>query len=72
MRMDEYIKRISELSEQDEKYRQKLYADFNSRGDTISHDPYNQYAEEYMQTLKGFPASLIAAVMPVKEAAVAF
>ena len=60
------------LSAQDEKYRQSLYADFNSRGDTISHDPYNQYAEKYMEMLDGFPASLIAAVMPVKEAVVAY
>ena len=60
------------LSAQDEKYRQSLYADFNSRGDTISHDPYNQYAEEYMKVLDGFPASLIAAVMPVKEAIVVY
>lgn len=60
------------LSAQDEKYRQSLYADFNSRGDTISHDPYNQYAEKYMEALDGFPASLIAAVMPVKEAVVAY
>ena len=60
------------LSEQDEKYRQSLYADFNSRGDTISHDPYNQYAEKYMDALEGFPASLIAAVMPVKEAVVVY
>ncbi|MBQ1228648.1 MAG: hypothetical protein IIX87_02110, partial [Firmicutes bacterium] len=41
------------LSAQDEKYRQSLYADFNSRGDTISHDPYNQYAEAYMNALEG-------------------
>ncbi len=60
------------LSVQDENYRQRLYADFNSRGDTISHDPYNQYAEEYMEALDGFPASLIAAVMPVKEAVVVY
>lgn len=60
------------LSAQDEKYRQSLYADFNSRNDTISHDPYNQYAQEYMSVFDGFPASLIAAVMPVKEAVVAY
>lgn len=60
------------LSTQDEKYRQSLYADFNSRGDTISHDPYNQYAQEYTNVLDGFPASLIAAVMPVKEAVVVY
>ncbi len=60
------------LSSQDEKYRQSLFADFNSRNDTISHDPYNSYAKEYMQLLKGFPASLIASIMPVKEVAVSY
>jgi len=56
------------LSGKDEDYRQNLYADFNSRNDTISHDPYNQYAQEYMKSLGGFPASLIASLMPVCEA----
>ena len=56
------------LSDQDETYRQRLYADFNSRNDTISHDPYNQYAQTYNQTLAGFPANLLAALTPVHEA----
>lgn len=56
------------LSDQDEKYRQRLYADFNSRNDTISHDPYNQYAQEYNQVLSGFPAGLLASLTPVHEA----
>ncbi|MBQ4650657.1 MAG: hypothetical protein IJB73_08150 [Firmicutes bacterium] len=60
------------LSDKDEDYRQNLYADFNSRNDTISHDPYNQYAQEYMAALDGFPAGLIAAIMPIKEAAAAY
>ena len=58
------------LGEQHEKYRQKLYADFNSRGDTISHDPYNSYAQSYNDTLAGFPASLFAAITPVKDAVI--
>lgn len=58
------------LSEKDEAYRQRLYADFNSRGDTISHDPYNGYAQDYNETLSRFPASLIAAVTPVKAAVI--
>lgn len=58
------------LTEKDEAYRQRLYADFNSRGDTISHDPYNRYAQSYNRTLGGFPANLIAAVTPVKEAVI--
>ena len=60
----------SSLSEKDEAYRQRLYADFNSRGDTISHDPYNVYAQDYNTTLSKFPASLIAAVTPVKAAVI--
>ena len=60
------------LSDKDEGYRQNLYADFNSRNDTISHDPYNQYAQEYTDVLDGFPASLIASVMPVKTAGLAY
>lgn len=60
------------LSAQHEKYRQSLYADFNSRGDTISHDPYNQYAQSYNQALDGFPASLLAAITPVPAEAVIF
>ena len=58
------------LSEKDEAYRQRLYADFSSRGDTISHDPYNGYAQDYNETLSRFPASLISAVTPAKEAVI--
>ncbi len=47
------------LSENDEKYRSRLYADFRSRGETISHDPYNAAAAEYNAKLKAFPASLV-------------
>lgn len=62
----------SQLSAQHEKYRQSLYADFNSRSDTISHDPYNQYAQDYNQALKGFPASFLAAITPAPSQAVIF
>ena len=43
------------LSANDEKYRQRLYADFNSRNDTISHDPYYKYAADYNEILNAFP-----------------
>lgn len=56
------------LTEKDEAYRQRLYAEFQSRGDTISHDPYNRYAESYNQTLQRFPANLLAAVTPIEQA----
>lgn len=58
------------LSQNHEKYRQSLYANFNSRGDIISHDPYNNYAQEYNQLLKGFPASLLVAITPAHEAVI--
>ena len=61
-----------QLSANHEKYRQSLYADFNSRGDTISHDPYNKYAQGYNETLQGFPASLFASFTPAPAEAVIF
>ena len=61
-----------QLTAQHEKYRQSLYADFTSRGHTISHDPYNQYAQDYNQALKGFPASLLVNITPVPVWAASF
>ena len=60
------------LTAQHEKYRQSLYAEFTSRGHTISHDPYNQYAQEYNQAVKGFPASLLVNITPVPVWAASF
>ena len=56
------------LSEKDESYRQRLYADFNSRSDTISHDPYYSYAADYNKLLAQFPANVIAALTPATAA----
>lgn len=61
-----------QLTEKHEKYRQSLYADFTSRGHTISHDPYNKYAQGYNETLQGFPAGLLASVTPAPAEAVIF
>lgn len=58
------------LSDKDENYRQRLYADFNSRNDTISHDPYYKYAADYNGILMHFPANLIAGMTPAKTAAI--
>lgn len=58
------------LSANDEKYRQRLYADFNSRNDTISHDPYYRYAADYNEILMHFPANIIAGLTPAKTAAI--
>ena len=56
------------LSDKDESYRQRLYTEFNSRGDTISHDPYYSYAADYNRILQKFPANLIAALTPIQAA----
>jgi len=61
-----------QLTQQHEKYRQSLYADFNSRGDTISHDPYNTYAQAYNDALEAFPAGLLASITPAPSSAVIF
>ena len=58
------------LSANDEKYRQRLYADFNSRNDTISHDPYYKYAADYNEIPMHFPANIIAGLTPAKTAAI--
>ena len=58
------------LSGNDEKYRERLYADFNSRNDTISHDPYYKYAADYNEILMHFPANVIAGLTPAKTAAI--
>lgn len=49
------------LSTNDETYARRLYTNFNSRNDTISHDPYNKYAVEYNETIAKFPASILPA-----------
>lgn len=61
-----------QLTAKDEQYRQKLFADFNSRNDTISHDSYNSCAQTYNSALSSFPGNLIASVMPVKSLPVAY
>lgn len=68
--MEELMRELDEraLSEKDEAYRQRLYADFNSHNDMISHDPYYTYAAEYNDILRGFPAVLIRLLTPAKAA----
>ena len=58
------------LSGNDEKYRERLYAEFNSRNETISHDPYYKYAADYNEILMHFPANVIAGLTPAKTAAI--
>lgn len=55
-----------ELTTNDSNYARRLYTNFNSRNDTISHDPYNKYAVAYNETIAKFPAS----ILPAKEAVI--
>ena len=54
------------LSEQDVRYPQRLYTDFRSAGDRISHDPYNQTAADFNRILSGFPAGLLGRLTGVR------
>jgi len=57
------------LSEEDEKSLQRLDANLRSRNDTISHDGYNQLAEQFNTDVLGaFPANLIGRLAFVREA----
>lgn len=55
------------LAEQDARYPQSLYTDFRSRGDTISHDPYNKEAAVFNKALSGFPAGLLGGLTGVRS-----
>ena len=55
------------LTEKDEKYRQQIYQDLSSRNDTISHDGYNQEAEDFNKTLRSFPAGILASLTGVEK-----
>ncbi|MCL2121860.1 MAG: LemA family protein [Clostridiales bacterium] len=48
-------------------YPQSLYTDFRSRGDTISHDPYNQAAAGFNQILSGFPAGILGGLTGIRR-----
>lgn len=50
-----------ELTTNDSNYARKLFTNFNSRNDTISHDPYNKYAVAYNETIAKFPANILGA-----------
>ena len=58
-----------ELAEVDARYPQRLYTDFRARGDTISHDPYNQVASAFNKTLAGFPAGVLGGLTGVRPLA---
>ena len=54
------------LSEQDDRYPQRLYTDFRSRGETMSHDPYNQAAATFNRVLSAFPAGILGGLTGVR------
>ena len=54
------------LSAQDARYPQRMYTDFRSRGDAISHDPYNQAAVSFNRILSGFPAKLLGGLTGIR------
>ena len=55
------------LTEKDEEYRQQIYQDLSSRNDTISHDGYNQVAENFNKTLQRFPANILGSLTGVEK-----
>lgn len=55
------------LSQQDQEYRVRLNADFKSRNATISHNSYNQLAQQFNEDVLGaFPGGMLAKVTGVK------
>ncbi|MDR1192611.1 MAG: LemA family protein [Peptococcaceae bacterium] len=54
------------LSELDAPYPRRLYTDFQSRGDSISHDPYNFRASAFNEALDTFPASLLGGLTGIQ------
>jgi len=56
-----------DLRSPDTGYPQSLYTDFRSRGDTISHDPYNQAAAGFNQVLSGFPAGMLGGLTGIQR-----
>lgn len=56
-----------DFSEKDEGYRKSIYEDMKSRNDTISHDKYNQFVEEFNKQIRIFPANFLAGITGVKS-----
>jgi len=55
-----------ELRDVDKPYPNRLYTDFNSRNDTISHDPYNQEAAAFNEVLETFPANVFSSIFGIR------
>lgn len=55
------------LSQQDKEYRARLNAHFKSRNATISHNSYNQIAQQFNEDVLGaFPGGMLATATGVK------
>lgn len=44
----------------------RIYTDFRSFGDTITHDKYNEYAKEFNYILESFPANILGKLTMIK------
>lgn len=54
---------IGGMTEADEKYRQKLYTNFTSQGQEISHNRYNQTVDKFNnETLSKFPENILCKI----------
>jgi hypothetical protein len=56
-----------DLSDTDEKYRNSIFESMKSRNDTISHDKYNQFADDFNKQISVYPAKFLAQITGVKE-----
>ena len=56
-----------QMSEQDEEYREVIYADYTAWMDLISYSDYNMRAAEFNETFMNAPGRTVAEWMGVKE-----
>ncbi len=56
-----------QMTQQDEKYRESIYADYNSCVDIIGYNDYNMRAAKFNETFMNAPGRSIAEWMGVKE-----
>lgn len=57
----------TEMSSQDEGYREEIYANYKTYVDLISYNDYNIRATEFNETFRNAPGRSLAALMGVKE-----
>lgn len=63
----EAITQKEELLNNFSKNPTRIYTEFRSFGDTIKHDKYNDYANEFNSALKAFPANILSKLTFVKS-----